>query len=110
MMIDIQYRHFQTTGSLDTEINFIDFVKLFCNHKPAYGYSKQSIQEAFKTLVLGSEGEATDQISREEFVSMLSYSGKNDNFERNYALPTFKSGLNNFKVGTNKIELGINKI
>ncbi|KAJ8950416.1 hypothetical protein NQ318_003692 [Aromia moschata] len=46
MMLDIKYRNFYETGKISEEINFIDFVKLFCNHKPAYGYSQDNLEKS----------------------------------------------------------------
>ncbi|XP_023309984.1 cilia- and flagella-associated protein 251-like [Anoplophora glabripennis] len=76
MMIDIKYRNYHETSLLNTEINFIDFVKLFCNHKPVYGYTKETIKKAFQTVVLNSDSPSENEISREEFASILAYSGE----------------------------------
>lgn len=75
MMIDIKYRCYYETGSLNTEINFIDFVKLFCNHKPVYGYSKDQIKKAFEVIVENFDSSPKHGISREDFASVLTYSG-----------------------------------
>lgn len=75
MMIDIKYRNYDETGLINTEINFIDFVKLFCNHKPVYGYSKKKIEKAFQTVILHSGGGFSSDISKDDFSSVLACKG-----------------------------------
>lgn len=74
-MIDITYKNYNETGLLNTTVCFIDFVKLFCNHKPVYGYPKDKIKEAFEFLAEHVSNSYDGEISREELFSTLAYSG-----------------------------------
>ncbi|KAJ8933358.1 hypothetical protein NQ314_014073 [Rhamnusium bicolor] len=64
MMIDIKYRNYNESGKINEEVNFIDFVKLFCNHKPAYGYSKERVEKAFTILEEHAGHSSGDGINR----------------------------------------------
>lgn len=76
MIFDIQYRHYDRTGLYNTDIHFMDFVKLFCNHKPVYGYSKEKIRKAFETLIdYTDSSNFEDKISREDFTAILTCAG-----------------------------------
>ncbi|XP_023309988.1 cilia- and flagella-associated protein 251-like [Anoplophora glabripennis] len=76
MMIDIKFRHYDDTGLYNSDVNFIDFVKLFCNHKPVYGYSKEKIRKAFKTIIKQMDSDSEDSISREDFSTVLTCAGE----------------------------------
>lgn len=60
----------QSEGAGD-EVPFIDFVKLFCNHKPTYGYSMQTIEEALDMLIENQEEYCEGGLVREEFLELL---------------------------------------
>ncbi|CAH1998531.1 unnamed protein product [Acanthoscelides obtectus] len=77
MMTDIKYKYYEETQIINQEVSFIDFLKLFCNHKPVYGYSRHEIEEAFHTLMFNAEDYVPGGISREEFIEVLSTTGEN---------------------------------
>lgn len=73
-MIDIKYRDFDENGTIRNKINFIDFIKLFINHKPAYGNSLKQYSTAFKT-VTNVRNDTREVSKAEELVLMLSLGG-----------------------------------
>ncbi|KAJ8975271.1 hypothetical protein NQ317_013671, partial [Molorchus minor] len=75
MMLDIKYRVFYETQKMNEEINFIDFVKLFCNHKPVYGYSKENLEKAFNTLATPLDQSSNQIITREKFIAFITGTG-----------------------------------
>ncbi|CAK9820447.1 Cilia- and flagella-associated protein 251 [Anthophora plagiata] len=47
-MGEVSYRNYAETGYLVDDITFEDFVKLYINHRPAFGISLHQLQEAFQ--------------------------------------------------------------
>lgn len=77
MMIDIRYRNFDDNQRTNDEVSFIDFVKLYCNHKPAYGYSLKDVEKAFTLLATNSEEYVSDDVlNKEEMLNILTSSGE----------------------------------
>ncbi|CAH1957592.1 unnamed protein product [Acanthoscelides obtectus] len=77
MMTDIKYKYYEETQIINQEVSFIDFLKLFCNHKPVYGYSRHEIEEAFHILMFNADDYVPGGISREEFIEILTTTGEN---------------------------------
>lgn len=71
MMIDIRYRDYDESGILRNEISFVEFVKLFINHRPAYGYSLEQIRSHFSTICQMAEYARKNKIESDEFVYIL---------------------------------------
>ena len=46
-MEEISYKNYAETGQLVGEISFKEFVKLYVNHRPVLGISRNQVQEAF---------------------------------------------------------------
>lgn len=76
MMIDIRYRDYDESGILRNEISFVEFVKLFINHRPAYGYSLEQIRSHFNTICQMAEYARKNKIESDEFVYILQTFGK----------------------------------
>ncbi|KAG5886311.1 hypothetical protein JTB14_003464 [Gonioctena quinquepunctata] len=78
ILIEVRYRNMDERQKINEDINFIDFVKLYCNHKPVYGYSRKSIEEAFEVLIDNNEEEPTgvDTVDRDEFIESLTTLGE----------------------------------
>ncbi|XP_017757686.1 PREDICTED: WD repeat-containing protein 66-like [Eufriesea mexicana] len=75
LMGEISYKNYAETGYLVEEIKFEDFVKLYLNHRPAFGISLQEIKDAFRFFtnpdqipVLDVENPA---LSRDQFMRIL---------------------------------------
>ncbi|XP_076755180.1 cilia- and flagella-associated protein 251 [Xylocopa sonorina] len=75
LMGEISYRDYAETGHLVEEIKFEDFVKLYINHRPAFGISLNQIQEAFNTFA--NSNEITNlqlenpALTRDDFIRIL---------------------------------------
>ncbi|XP_074031479.1 cilia- and flagella-associated protein 251 isoform X3 [Leptinotarsa decemlineata] len=77
IMIDVRFRNMDETQKINEDINFIDFVKLFCNHKPVYGYSKKSLEDAFNILSIYSDNHCGEgKIERDDLINMLTTLGE----------------------------------
>ncbi|XP_020282055.1 WD repeat-containing protein 66-like isoform X2 [Pseudomyrmex gracilis] len=72
MLTEVCYKRYVKTGELVEEITFEDFVRLYANHRPAFGIGARRIREAFRTFV---EEDAFDAevptLTRERFVRVL---------------------------------------
>ncbi|KAK9873160.1 hypothetical protein WA026_021393 [Henosepilachna vigintioctopunctata] len=73
-MVDIKYRDFDHDGSVRELISFLDFVKLYVNHKPVYGYSIATLETTFDnfTECISYAGSVT----REEFLQIVTEEGE----------------------------------
>ncbi|NXY49225.1 CF251 protein, partial [Ceuthmochares aereus] len=60
MINEVKLSKYADTGEQVTQINFEDFLKLYINHRPAFGLSIKKIQQAFQ--VLGYDNENGDKI------------------------------------------------
>lgn len=77
MMIDIRYRNFDDTQQTNEEISFIDFTKLYCNHKPAYGYSLEEVKDAYNFLAGNGIYDMDDEdLPRDELINILTTEGE----------------------------------
>lgn len=50
MIAEVKYQTFTETGEVQTKVDLDTFVKLFANHKPVFGVSKDNIEDAFSVL------------------------------------------------------------
>ncbi|KAL1491912.1 hypothetical protein ABEB36_012433 [Hypothenemus hampei] len=76
MMIDIRYRDFDEHGLIRKEISFVDFVKLFINHRPAYGYTLEQINERFSIVCHMAEYPKKSRIESPDFIYLLQNIGE----------------------------------
>ncbi|CAH1119104.1 unnamed protein product [Phaedon cochleariae] len=77
IMIDVRFRNMDESQKINEEVNFIDFVKLFCNHKPVYGLSKERLEEAFDIIVdCADEYNPSGVIDTEELIELLKTMGE----------------------------------
>ncbi|NXP50877.1 CF251 protein, partial [Heliornis fulica] len=60
MINEVKLSKYVATGEQMTKINFGDFLKLYINHRPAFGLSMREIQRAFQ--VLGYDNENGDKV------------------------------------------------
>uniref|UniRef100_A0A6P7GDS0 Cilia- and flagella-associated protein 251 n=1 Tax=Diabrotica virgifera virgifera TaxID=50390 RepID=A0A6P7GDS0_DIAVI len=78
MIIDVKYRNMDETNKMNEDINFIDFVKLYCNYKPVYGYANDDIEAAFNLLVkyLNPYYAKAHSISKNDLIDLLTSGGE----------------------------------
>nr|XP_034188780.1 cilia- and flagella-associated protein 251-like isoform X1 [Osmia lignaria] len=74
-MGEISYRNYADTGQLVEEVTFEEFVKLYINHRPAFGISMHQLQEAFQIFSNPhrrvSLKEENPVMTRDRFVKIL---------------------------------------
>ncbi|NXL28126.1 CF251 protein, partial [Glaucidium brasilianum] len=60
MINEVKFSKYMDTGEQVTTINLGDFIKLYVNHRPAFGLSMKNIQRAFQ--VLGYDNENGEKV------------------------------------------------
>ncbi|NXX77335.1 CF251 protein, partial [Urocolius indicus] len=75
MLNEVKFSKYVDTGEQVTQINLEDFIKLYVNHRPAFGLSMKEIQRAFQ--VLGYQNEHGEKvIDRGNFLLLLQSKGE----------------------------------
>ncbi|XP_074699870.1 cilia- and flagella-associated protein 251 isoform X2 [Strix aluco] len=75
MINEVKFSKYVDTGEQVTTINLGDFIKLYVNHRPAFGLSMKDIQRAFQ--VLGYDNENGDKvIDRGDLLLLLQCRGE----------------------------------
>ncbi|NXS92617.1 CF251 protein, partial [Jacana jacana] len=75
MINEVKFSEYVDTGEQVTKINLGDFIKLYINHRPAFGLSMKRIQQAFQ--VLGYDNENGDKvIDRGDLLLLLQCRGE----------------------------------
>ncbi|XP_075625551.1 cilia- and flagella-associated protein 251 isoform X2 [Balearica regulorum gibbericeps] len=75
MINEVKFSKYVDTGEQVTKINLGDFIKLYINHRPAFGLSMKNIQAAFQ--VLGYDNENGDKvIDRGDLLLLLQRRGE----------------------------------
>ncbi|XP_046965477.1 cilia- and flagella-associated protein 251-like [Vanessa cardui] len=72
LIVEAKYKIFNRTPS--TEIDFEEFVKLYLNHRPAFGESFKKIRNAFRYF--GTMDDTSISMNREDFITMLNNNGE----------------------------------
>lgn len=72
LLVEAKYKVYQKEPS--AEIDFEEFVKLYVNHRPAFGDNIKKISKAFKTFARCRREEYF--MNRSDFISMLSDYGE----------------------------------
>ncbi|XP_044753389.1 cilia- and flagella-associated protein 251-like [Coccinella septempunctata] len=75
-IVDIKYRDFDKDGTIKDMISFLEFVKLYVNHKPVYGYSLATLETNFNTFVECVEDPMPGMIKRDDFLELLTEEGE----------------------------------
>ncbi|XP_076624821.1 cilia- and flagella-associated protein 251 [Colletes latitarsis] len=82
LMGEISYKNYAETGKLVEEITFEEFVKLYINHRPAFGISLKQLQEAFQVFTIPNRTSFLDQenpvLTKEQFMNILFGKGPTD--------------------------------
>ncbi|XP_075424351.1 cilia- and flagella-associated protein 251 isoform X2 [Ascaphus truei] len=93
MLNEVKFSQYVDTGKQVTHINLGDFIKLYINHRPAFGLCMTEIQRAFK--VLGFANEIAEQaIGRGNFLQLLQTRGEHMTEEELAEYLTTLLGLN----------------
>ncbi|XP_046838391.1 cilia- and flagella-associated protein 251-like [Vespa crabro] len=72
IMREVSYRNYAETGQLLEEITFEDFVKLYINHRPVFGYSMKEMKKAFASFCEKDLSNDEDLIlTRDQFMNIL---------------------------------------
>ncbi|KAK3746263.1 hypothetical protein QZH41_016512, partial [Actinostola sp. cb2023] len=74
MINEIKFSNYVETGKYVTHIDLGEFIKLYVNHRPAFGLSPADLHEAFTKL--GDPGEQGFQVSRNKLLTMLKNRGE----------------------------------
>nr|XP_008119553.1 PREDICTED: WD repeat-containing protein 66 isoform X1 [Anolis carolinensis]XP_016853170.1 PREDICTED: WD repeat-containing protein 66 isoform X1 [Anolis carolinensis] len=75
MLNEVKFSEYLETGKQVTSINLGDFIKLYINHRPAFGLSRNEINHAFQILGYEDEdGEPT--INRDDLLLLLQNTGE----------------------------------
>ncbi|XP_071880756.1 cilia- and flagella-associated protein 251 isoform X1 [Anas platyrhynchos] len=75
MINEVKFSEYVDTGEQVTKINLGDFIKLYINHRPAFGLSMKAIRRAFQ--VLGYDNENGDKvIDRGDLLLLLQCRGE----------------------------------
>ncbi|XP_043283164.1 cilia- and flagella-associated protein 251-like [Venturia canescens] len=82
MMEEISYKHYAETGRLVEEMTFDDFVKLYVNHRPAFGITKTQIRQAFEAFTT-SEDLSNPTLTSKQFLEVLYGRGGQNNLGGN---------------------------
>ncbi|XP_033628136.1 cilia- and flagella-associated protein 251-like isoform X2 [Asterias rubens] len=75
MVNEVKFSEYVDTGKYISEINLGDFIKLYVNHRPAFGLSEAKLQWAFDVLGF-DEGMDQPVIERGELLHLLQNKGE----------------------------------
>ncbi|KAL6430931.1 hypothetical protein ACFW04_007015 [Cataglyphis niger] len=72
IMTEVSYRHDIETDELVEKITFEEYVRLYVNHRPAFGICMRQIKEAFRTFIdENSINMENPTLTREQFIDVL---------------------------------------
>ncbi|XP_022086386.1 cilia- and flagella-associated protein 251-like [Acanthaster planci] len=75
MINEVKFSQYVDTGNFVTEIDLGDFIKLYVNHRPAFGLSEAKLHWAFEVLGF-DEGISQPAIERGDLLHMLQNKGE----------------------------------
>ncbi|XP_063918650.1 cilia- and flagella-associated protein 251-like [Zophobas morio] len=84
LLTDIRYKLFDDSGILKDKVTFCEFVKLFINHKPAYGYTIDALEEAFEAITTFTDEYGGSDMPRDDFIEALTTTGEQVSTEQIY--------------------------
>lgn len=71
MIIDAKYRQYDYNNEIAETISFVDFVKLYLNHRPPHGIKKVKLEEAFMKLLRYKSSTNVTETLKENFIEVL---------------------------------------
>lgn len=75
MLNEVKFCEYVNSGQQVTHINLGDFIKLYINHRPAFGLSLKELEQAFQVLgFTNKNGEKA--INRAHFLQLLQTRGE----------------------------------
>ncbi|MBN3294386.1 CF251 protein, partial [Polypterus senegalus] len=75
MQNEVKFSEYVNTGKYVTEVDIGEFLKLFINHRPAFGISRYEVQKAFEFLGYDQEN-GEHVINRKELLQLLQSRGE----------------------------------
>lgn len=72
---EVKFSRYAETGKYVSDIDLEEFIKLYVNHRPAFGISKQDLFKAFQVLGMPDEN-GKPVITREELLELLQARGR----------------------------------
>ncbi|XP_073532367.1 cilia- and flagella-associated protein 251 isoform X2 [Phyllobates terribilis] len=106
MLNEVKFSEYVNTGQQVTHINLGDFIKLYINHRPAFGVCLKELQQAFQVLGFSNEnGEQT--INRGQLLQLLQTKGEHMTEEE---LADYLSTLLGLNPEGGSSELGTSKV
>jgi len=72
-MHEVKQNRMADTGNLVNEIDFEDFVRLYINHRPAFGVSADKLKKAFDTF--SEEVKENSAVTRDILIKTLQEKG-----------------------------------
>lgn len=76
MLNEVKFSEYVETGQYVSEINLGDFIKLYVNHRPAFGLSPDEIENAFKILGGPSQSTGESFIDKQQLFNILQRRGE----------------------------------
>nr|XP_015221480.1 PREDICTED: WD repeat-containing protein 66 [Lepisosteus oculatus]XP_015221481.1 PREDICTED: WD repeat-containing protein 66 [Lepisosteus oculatus]XP_015221482.1 PREDICTED: WD repeat-containing protein 66 [Lepisosteus oculatus]XP_015221483.1 PREDICTED: WD repeat-containing protein 66 [Lepisosteus oculatus] len=102
MLNEVKFSQYVDTGKYVTDIDLADFIKLYVNHRPAFGISMNELRHAFQ--VLGYENENGERtLNRGELLQLLQARGEHMTEEE---LAEYFSTLMGLNPEGGRLELG----
>lgn len=72
----MRYKEFDDNGIMKDKVTFCEFVRLFINHKPAYGYTIESIEESFEAITTFTDEYGSSDMPRDDFIEAITTTGE----------------------------------
>ncbi|RZC43286.1 WD repeat-containing protein 66-like, partial [Asbolus verrucosus] len=76
LLTDIRYKEFDDTGTVKETVTFCEFVKLFINHKPAYGYPVEKLEECFEVITTFTDEYGRKDMPKDDFIEAITTTGE----------------------------------
>ncbi|PIK40728.1 putative WD repeat-containing protein 66-like [Apostichopus japonicus] len=76
MMNEVKFSKYVDTGKYVDSIDLGDFIKLYVNHRPAFGLSLSQLHRAFEVLGMQDETGGLPSIDRGELLDLLQTKGE----------------------------------